>query len=108
MKRIFNAFKDGDLLTRISFFIFGLSNFFRGQIIKGLIFFASEILFIYYFLRYGLISLMGLRHLGVTQQGWVFDESRGIDILQSGDNSMLILLYGVFAIFIIAAFLLIW
>ncbi len=108
MKRIITIFKKGDWLTRLSFLIFGFSNFFRGQIIKGLLFLLSEAVFLFYFFTNGISSLKGLLTLGTKEQGWIFDEERGIDVLQQGDNSMLILLYGVFALFFIAAFIIIW
>lgn len=107
MKQFFNAFIKGDLLTRLSFFILGLSNIFRGQIIKGLIFLSTEIAYLCYMFSYGFSAIGKLRNLGTVKQGWVYDENRGIDVLQPGDNSMLILLYGVFAIFITIAFLMI-
>ncbi len=40
------TFKNGDVLTKLSFFIFGIGNIFRGQIIKGLLFLAAEFAFI--------------------------------------------------------------
>lgn len=105
---IANIFKDGDIITKLSFLIMGLSNLFRGQIVKGLIFLLSEILFIIYMVSTGANSVLSLITLGTKQQGWVFDEVQGIDILQDGDNSMLILLFGVFALFVVIGFILIW
>lgn len=105
---IANIFKDGDIITKLSFLIMGLSNLFRGQIVKGLIFLLSEILFIVYMVSTGANAVLSLITLGTKQQGWVFDEVQGIDILQDGDNSMLILLFGVFALFVVIGFILIW
>lgn len=105
MKQFFNAFKNGNILTKLSFFILGLSNLFNGQIIKGILFLATEAIYLYYMFTNGFSAIGKLRHLGTVEQGWIYDEDRGIDVLQQGDNSMLILLYGVFAIFITIAFL---
>lgn len=105
MKQFFNAFKKGDTLTKLSFFILGFSNLFRGQVVKGIIFLSAQIAYLFYMFTYGFSAIGKLRHLGTREQGWVFDEDRGIDVLMPGDNSMLILLYGVFAIFITLAFL---
>ncbi len=105
MKQFFNAFKNGDLLTKSSFFIMGLAHLLRGQIVKGIIFLSGQIVYFYYMFSMGFSQIASLRHLGKNQQGWVFDEEKGIDILMPGDNSMLILLYGVFTIFITLAFL---
>ncbi len=105
MKQFFNSFKNGDALTKFSFLIMGLSHFFRGQIVKGIIFLSVQASYFLYMFTYGFSAIGKLRHLGTQQQDWVFDEDRGIDVLVPGDNSMLILLYGVFAIFITLAFL---
>lgn len=101
-------FKEGDTLTKLSFFIMGLSNLLRGQIIKGLIFLTIEVSYVFYFIKVGLSSLIGLRHLGTKTQGMVMDEELGIFIVQQGDNSMLILLGGVIAIFVTIFFLVLW
>ncbi len=103
-----NAFFHGDIFTKLSFLIMGCSNLFRGQIIKGLFFLLTEILFLYYFFSSGIFALKGLITLGTLKQGWVYDEEQGIDILQNGDNSMLFLLFGVFAILVIVAFIMIY
>ena len=105
MKQFFNSFIKGDALTKFSFLIMGLSHFFRGQIVKGIIFLSVQASYFLYMFTYGFSAIGKLRHLGTQEQGWVYDEDRGIDVLIQGDNSMLILLYGVFAIFITLAFL---
>lgn len=101
-------FKQGDSWTRLSYLVMGLSNIKRGQWIKGLLFLAAEILFIFYMVVSGSYSITMLGSLGITQQGWVYDEAKGIDILQDGDNSMLLLLFGVFAVFMLIGFILLW
>lgn len=103
-----NTFKTGDKYTRLSFFVMGISNLIYGQIVKGLFFLFAEISFLIYIIKTGMEEILLLRNLGMTQQGWVYNEKLGIDVLQDGDNSMLILLFGVFAVFIVIAFILIW
>ncbi len=105
MKQFFYAFSKGDFLTKASFFILGLSQLFRGQIVKGIIFLSTQAAYLIYMFSYGFSAIGKLKKLGETEQGWIYDEERGIDVLVQGDNSMLILLYGVFAIFITLAFL---
>lgn len=102
------AFVYGDFLTKLSFVVMGASNFFRGQIIKGLLFLLAELAYIYYLVNIGLSSFAGLSTLGIKQQGMVMDEELGIFVVQQGDNSMLILLAGVIAIAVTALFLVIW
>ncbi len=104
----FRAFRYGDIKTKLSFIIMGASNALRGQIIKGILFLIGEIAFIIYMVKVGVSQILGLRHLGLVEQGWTFDEELGIDILAEGDNSMLILLYGVFAMFIVIGFILLY
>lgn len=107
-KFLFTTFKKGDVITRISFIICGFSNIIRGQIIKGFLFLLAEIAFIVNFILYGYKSIASLGTLGTKLQGWVYDEELGIDILQSGDNSMLILLYGTLWLFITILFIAIY
>ncbi|ROR23682.1 carbohydrate ABC transporter membrane protein 1 (CUT1 family) [Mobilisporobacter senegalensis] len=102
------TFIEGDIFTKLSFIIMGLSNLLRGQIVKGLIYLSLEIGFIYFMVTTGVSKLIGLRTLGTQGQHMEFDESRGIDITVPGDNSMLFLLFGVSTLFIVAAFLVLW
>lgn len=106
--RIAEAWRCGDLYTRLSFVVFGLSQCVRGQIGKGILFLAAEIAFVFYMITTGIGALRGLITLGTQEQGWVMDEAKGIEILVQGDNSMLFLLYGVVSLFIIAGFLIVW
>ncbi len=102
------TFRKGDLLTKLSFLILGLSNLVRGQIIKGLFFLFTELVFLYYMMTTGVGALAGLKTLGTKQQGMVMDESLGIFVVQKGDNSMLILLAGVIALSVTILFLIVW
>ena len=103
-----NALRYGDIWTRLSFFLLGLSNIVRGQIAKGLAFLGLETAFITYMARAGMESLKNMATLGTREQSMVFDEKEGIFIVLRGDNSMLILLYGVVAIFVILFFVMFW
>ena len=40
-------------------------------------------------------ALLMLQTLGTQKQGLVYNEALGIEILQKGDNSMLLLLFGI-------------
>lgn len=107
-KSLGQTFIEGDILTKISFFIMGFSNLFRGQIIKGLSFLFIEIAYLYYMILTGVTALSGLSTLGTKVQGMVMDEKLGIFIVQQGDNSMLMLLNGVVSISITIIFLIAW
>ena len=93
-------FKEGDVATKLSFVVMGAANLANKQYLKGLIFLFSQIAFFYWLIRNGLRALSMLATLGTQSQGLVFDERLGIQVLQEGDNSMLLLLFGIAAIVI--------
>ena len=101
-------FKEGDVFTKLSFLVWGLSNMVRGQIAKGTIYLAMEVAFVYYMITSGLTNLVNLTTLGTHEQGMVFNETLGIYEVQQGDNSMLMLLYGVVAIVVVAMAIVVW
>lgn len=103
-----DAWEYGDLATKLSFLILGAGNFARKQIIKGLIYLATEIGFIYYMIAFGVTALSHFGDLGTKEQGTVLDPDRGIYVTQQGDNSMLMLLAAAVACFIIVLFVVMW
>lgn len=107
-KFIVSTFKYGDFQTRLSFFIMGFANLVNRQILKGLLFLSVQISFITFFINTGFDAIKGLFTLGTHTQGWVFDEKRGINVLVDGDNSMLMLIYGVTVLLICCVFMFIY
>jgi len=99
-----DLFQKGDIATKLSFVIMGAANFANRQILKGLIFLVSEVGFFYWLFRSGLHSLEMLSTLGTRAQGLVYNKKLGIRILQKGDNSMLLLLFGIVAILVCILF----
>ena len=102
MKAFGDMVKNSDWLTRLSFVLFGAGCFLRGQVVKGLLFLATELLYIYYMLVSGWGYLKMLPTLGEAAMKKVFDESVGIYRNTPGDNSLLILLFGMMAVFMTA------
>lgn len=98
-----NALKKGNLATKLSFIIMGLGCMLRGQIVKGLLYLALQVSFIVYIASSGWYYLSNLTTLGKVEQYQVWDEELQIFVNQPGDNSMLILLFGVITVFAIAA-----
>lgn len=98
----------GDIFTKLSAVIMGLGNIVRGQVIKGLLFLAMEIGFIFFMIESGIGFIKDFATLGTVSGGEVFNEAKQIYEYTQGDNSMLCLLYGVFTFFIIAAFICVW
>ena len=92
------AIVKGNALTKGSLFVFGLGNILNKQIIRGLIFLAIEIAYIFYMATFGISSIGNFITLGTKEQGQTYNEALGIYEYTAGDNSMLFLLYGVITI----------
>ena len=97
------AFKNGNIMTKLSFFIFGVGNIANKQIVRGLLFLIIEIGYLTYLLSFGLGALGDFITLGTVEQGQVYNEALGIYEYSTGDNSMLCLLYGVITLVLTAA-----
>ena len=97
MKRVF---REGDLKTKLSFGIMGLSNLLNKQFFKGILFLLSEIIFIIACIYQVIPGIVGLVTLGTKTQGMQWQTIDGIKMKVSveGDNSMLLMIYGVAAI----------
>ncbi|MDY6062264.1 MAG: sugar ABC transporter permease [Erysipelotrichaceae bacterium] len=108
MVDFFSYFKKGNYKTKLSYFVMGFGCFTNKQIFKGLIFLATEIAYFLYMLTSGGYYLSMLGNLGTKAQGEIWDESAGIYRYVKGDNSMLLLLFGVAAIFVTIFFLYIY
>lgn len=104
-KELLNAFTKGNIGNKLSFFVMGLGNIFNGQIVKGFIFMASQIAFFLYMTGFGWNYVKDIGTLGTNAGGEVFDENLQIYIYTQPDNSMRILLFGVFSIILGIAFL---
>ena len=103
-----NALKFGDSSTKLSAVVLGAGNIKRGQVVKGGIFLALEIAFIIFMISKGFKFLSDFGTLGTNTGEKVFDETRQVFVYTQGDNSMLCLLYGLVAIFVILAFVALW
>ena len=97
------AFKNGNAMTKLSFFVFGLGNIANRQIVRGLIFLAIEIAYFIYLVSFGIGALGDFITLGTVEQGQVYNEALGIYEYSAGDDSMLCLLYGVITLVLTAA-----
>ena len=86
----------------------GLANIAHKQIIKGLIFLAIEIAYIAYMVSAGAYYISMLPSLGWRKQEEVFNEQKQIYEYVAGDQSVLLLLYGVITIAITELFIYLW
>ena len=105
---LWEALCHGDAFTRLSFLVMGASHLRRGQIVKGLMYLVSQGLFILYLTLFGAVYLKNIGTLGTKAKVEVWDEELQIFRYEPGDNSMLILLYGVLTILLIAAFVFVY
>lgn len=108
MTGFFRMIRDGDLSVKLSCILMGFGNIRRGQILKGLFFFACEVLFFLFFFDFGLGYLRHFGTLGENAQLKVWDEELQIYKRVPGDNSMLILLFSVLTIMVILLFICLW
>lgn len=106
VKEIFSnigkAITKGDYKTRISIFILGFGQLLRGQIIKGIAFILLEVAFFWYILDFGARYFVKLGTLGTVATQKVGRKT------VYGDNSFLILLFGILTLFVILFFIVLW
>ncbi len=100
---IITTFKEGDFKTRISFLIFGFGSILRKQFVKGIAFLAIELGFIWYLVNFGIAYLVKFNTLGTQKKGYNADGT-----IRYGDNSFLVLLYGLLTIVLFLVFILVW
>ena len=108
---LLSAMSNGGPLVWISMLIFGFGNICAGQIIKGLIFLALEVLFFVYMFGLetsGLYWLKKLITLGDVETIETYNEELGIYEYAMGDESVKILLFAVVTAIITLAFIFIW
>ena len=103
---IVDAARHGDWKTRMSFGVMGFSQLARRQIMRGLAYLVFEILFILYMALFGGAQLAQFGTLGTHERGEV--DMGGYYEYYDGDNSLLILLYGILTMIFIIAFIYAW
>ena len=86
----------------------GAGNFLRGQLVRGGLFLALEVVFIWYMIFHGAYWLQMLPSLGIVGPTEEYNEFFDQYVVTYNDNSFKILLYGVLTIFIIVAFVIAW
>ncbi|MDD3572132.1 MAG: sugar ABC transporter permease [Eubacteriales bacterium] len=101
-------FTSGDWMTRLSFLLMGFGCLMRRQAIKGLLFLASQALFVWYMLGFAWQYLSKFGTLGTIGMHREWSEARQIYVRTPGDNSMLILLFSVFSILVVIGFIGVW
>ena len=104
-------FWHGDALTKGSHLFIGLSHLFRGQVVRGIMYLALEAAFIAYMVLFGgnylamcFENLLGGGNIGRVETHDFWNEEEGFYDKLIGDNSFLILLYGILTLFVILFF----
>ena len=103
-----NAVSKGNPITKFSMLIMGLGCLAHKQIIKGLIYLAIEVGYIWFMIQSGIGNLQHLITLGGSPQEEVWNEAKGVYEYVNGDMTILFLLYGVGTIFLTIAFIIAW
>lgn len=99
----------GDLWTKLSFIFMGASQLKHKQWLKGALFLFFEIFFFGWLGFNGLSAISLLGNLGTIKAKTVmYDKAQGVYLTKQPDNSMLILLFGVMALVMVAAFVLVY
>ncbi len=99
---IFDTYRKGDWKTRVSYTVMGFGSCARGQWLRGILFFVFQTVFNVYLFCFGGSYVGKLLTLGTVET-----RKEGRKTVY-GDNSFLIMLYGVLTIFFILAFLYTW
>ena len=102
------TFAQGNIHTKLSYIIMGWGSVFKGQWLRGLLFFLFEAVFIFYMIFTGSYWLGKLPTLGTEGPSESYDPILDQYITAYHDNSFKILLYGVLTIFFIIAFIYTW
>ena len=104
-------FWHGDALTKSSHLFIGLSHLFRGQVVRGIMYLALEAAFIAYMALFGgnylamcFENFLGGGNIGRVETHDFWNEEEGFYDKVIGDNSFLILLYGILTLFVILFF----
>ena len=109
-KNLYYALKDGSNKTRLSALIMGYGQLARKQIAKGMFYLFTQVAFVAYMLFFGgrYIGHLFSGNLGTQLAGERWNEELQLYEKIQGDNSFLILLYGVMSIVVFAIFLVVW
>ena len=103
LKEIGRTFVQGDIFTKISFLIVGFGQIVRKQFVRGIAMLAAAAGCLWFIFGFGMQYLKDFTTLGTKSRGFNPDGT-----VSYGDNSFLILLYGLLTIIVIFLLILIW
>ena len=105
---LFQIFQKGGAQTKLSALIMGFGCICNKQAAKGFLYLAIEAAYLIFMIRSGISNLAMLPGLGSVEQEEIWNESLQVYMYTNGDQSVLILLYGLGTILITVLFFLIW
>lgn len=105
---VVQALRDGGPETKASALVMGFGNMAHKQLPKGLLFLAAEIAYILFMIRSGFHNLAMLPSLGSVPQEEIWNEELQVYLYTKGDQSILLLLYGVATILVTLVMFWIW
>ena len=110
VKGLYDAVKDGSYKTRLSLLIMGFGQIAEGQIVKGLLYLFTQALFLLFMIFFGGRYILHLfsGNLGTRLAGERWNEELQLFEKIQGDNSFLILLYGVVSLVLLFLYLIVW
>lgn len=105
---VLQALRDGGPETKASALVMGLGNIVHKQAVKGLLFLAAEAAYLIFMFCSGFHNLYMLGSLGTVEQEEVWNEELQVYLYTKGDQSILLLLYGVATILLSLVMFWIW
>lgn len=108
MYTVRNAIKKGNLFTKLTLLIMGAGNIAHRQIGKGILFLGIEIVYVWFMITSGFYNLSMLSSLGWREEEKVWNEAKSIYEYVPGDQSFILLLYGIATICITIGFIVVW
>lgn len=110
LRKLCKAWKNSSCYTRCSLFCMGFGQIARGQFVKGFVYFSVQAAFVTFLALFGGKYIVRLfsGNLGTVLSGEVWNEKLQIFEKIKGDNSFLILLYGVVSLVLTMLFLVVW
>ena len=103
-----NAIKKGSIETRLTMVLMGFGSMVHKQFGKGLLYLAAEVFYIVFMITVGAGCIAMLPSLGSQPQQEVWDEVNQVYVYTKGDQSILILLYGVATVLLTVLMFLVW
>lgn len=102
------AVKEGGVETKLSMLVMGIGNIAHKQFGKGLLYLAAEVAYLVFMAVAGLHCVAMLKTLGTVTQQVIWDEAQQVYLYTKGDQSVVILLYGVAVVMLTVLMVCIW